>query len=70
MRSVTAGPIMCAPTSAPVSVCHSTFTKPVVSPAAIALPSGRHGNLPTRTGMPRSLALASVRPTDATSGWQ
>ena len=70
IRSVTAGPIRCAPTSAPVSACHSVLTKPVVSPAARAFASAENGNRPTLTGMFAALAFSSVRPSDAIYGEQ
>ena len=67
---MTSAPIMCAPSNSPVLASNTVFTKPSTSPSAIALPLPMKGNLPTLTSWPASLALASVRPTLATCGWQ
>ena len=68
--SVASAPMMCAPRISPVFLSAITLTKPSVSAIATALPLAVNGNLPTATSRPPSLALASVRPIDATCGRQ
>ena len=53
-----------------VRLSMTTFTKPFVSSMAIARPLTEKGNFPTSMSCPCSFACSSVRPTDATSGWQ
>ena len=70
MMSLALGHISCAPKIAPVSAWAVTFMKhrPGSAITVRALPPMTH--LPVLTGMPRSLASASVSPTAAISGRQ
>ena len=58
--SVASWPMMWAPRTSPYLASTTTFTKPVWSPMAAALPDAAKGNLPTSTSKPASLAFASV----------
>ena len=70
ISSVAPAPTMCAPRISEYFLSRTTLMNPSACPAATARPIPSHGNLPTWTSWPRSLACASVSPTDATSGWQ
>src|SRR5579859_1509841 len=62
------GPMICTPRTWSVLASAMNFTKPSVSPFALARPLAVNGNLPTLYSVPAALTSSSVLPTDATSG--
>ena len=70
IKSVAFAPIIWQPNNSPYFSSKIILTKPSVWPIATAFPRALKGNFPTLILKPLSTASFSVKPTDATSGWQ